>query len=79
MLSFIDLKVHTRYTIDNDKRYRIPKGTIIKGESSETGNIGYTRHRIYINVREYRRDNHKWRIQRNLQHRVHKTQDVNKR
>ena len=46
MLSFIDLKVHTRYTIDNDKRYRIPKGTIIKGESSETGNIGYTRHKM---------------------------------
>jgi hypothetical protein len=26
-----------------------------------------------INVREYRRDNHKWTFQRNWQHRVHKT------
>jgi hypothetical protein len=28
-----------------------------KGETRETGNIGYTRHRMKINVREYRRDN----------------------
>jgi len=26
-----------------------------------------------INVREYRRDNHKWTIQRNRKNRVHKT------
>ena len=28
-----------------------------------------------IHVREYRRGNQKWTIQRNWQHRVHKTQD----
>ena len=27
-----------------------------------------------INVREYRRGNQKWAIQRNWQHRIHKTQ-----
>ena len=29
--------------------------------------------REYINVREYRRGNQKWTIQRNWQHRVHNT------
>ena len=28
---------------------------------------------LEINVREYRKGNHKWTIQRNRQHRVHKT------
>ena len=28
-----------------------------------------------IHVREYRRGNQKWTIQRNWQHRIHKTQD----
>jgi len=31
-----------------------------------------------INVREYRRDNQKWTIQRNWQHWLHKTQDEKK-
>jgi hypothetical protein len=43
---------------------------IKNGQSRETGSIGYTRQ---INVREYRRGNQKWTIQRNWQHRVHKT------
>jgi chloramphenicol 3-O-phosphotransferase len=30
---------------------------------------------VQINVREYRRGNREWTIQRNWQHRVHKTQD----
>ena len=34
------------------------EGVIKKGQSRETGNIGYTRHRT-INVREYRRGNKK--------------------
>jgi hypothetical protein len=38
-------------------------GVIKNGQSRETGNIGYTR----------RRGNQKWTIQRNWQHRVHKT------
>ena len=42
-----------------------------KGQSRETGNIGYTRQ---MNVREYRRGNKKEQS-RNWQHRVHKTQD----
>ena len=43
---------------------------IKNGQSRETGNIGYTRQ---INVREYQRGNQKGTIQRNWQHRVHKT------
>ena len=39
------------------------EGAIKNGQSRETGNIGYTR----------RRDNQTWTIQRNWQHRVHKT------
>ena len=46
------------------------EGAIKNGQSRETGNIGYTGQ---INVREYRRGNQKWTIQRNWQHRVHKT------
>jgi hypothetical protein len=33
------------------------KGASNNRKSCETGNIGYTRHRIKINVREYRRGN----------------------
>ena len=33
---------------------------------------------ILINVRENRRDNHEWTIQRHSQHRVHETQDEDK-
>jgi len=33
----------------------------------------------YINVREYRKGNQKWTIQKNWQHRVHKTKDNKKR
>ena len=36
------------------------------GQSRESGNIGYT-----INVREQRRGNEIWTIQRKWQHRVH--------
>jgi hypothetical protein len=50
----------------------VTEGAIKKGQSRETGNIGYT-----INVREYRRGNQKRTIQRNWQHRVHKTK-INK-
>ena len=46
------------------------EGAIKNGQSRETGNIGYTRQ---INVREYRRGNQKWTIQRNWQHRIHRT------
>jgi hypothetical protein len=35
--------------------------------------ISKTRHAYQINVREYRRDNKKWTIQRNRQHRVDRT------
>jgi hypothetical protein len=38
--------------------------SINKGQSRETGNIGYTRQ---INVREYRRGNQKGTIQKNRQ------------
>ena len=40
------------------------EGAIKIGQSRETGNIGYTGQ---INVREYRRGNQKWTIQRNWQ------------
>jgi hypothetical protein len=46
---------------------------IKNGQSKETGNIGYTRHRT--KVRENRRGNQEWTIQRNWQHWVNKTQD----
>ena len=39
------------------------EGAIKHGQSRETGNIGYTR----------RRGNQTWTIQRNWQHRIHKT------
>ena len=45
------------------------EGAIKNGQSRETGNIGCTGH---INVREYRRGL-KRIIQRNWQHRVHRT------
>ena len=35
-------------------------------------------YKMGINVREYRRDNHKWTIQRNRKYRVHKTKKKNK-
>jgi len=49
---------------------------IKNGQSRETGNTGHTRRRKtqQINVREYRRGNQKWTIQRNWQHRAHKTE-----
>jgi hypothetical protein len=40
------------------------EGAIKNGQSRDTGNAGYTRHRTKINVREYRRDNQEWTIQR---------------
>ena len=46
------------------------EGAIKNGQSRETGNIGYTGQ---INIREYRRGNQKWTIQRNWQHRIHRT------
>jgi hypothetical protein len=38
-----------------------------------TYSIGNPGPRLEINVREFRRGNQKWTIQRNWQHRVHKT------
>jgi hypothetical protein len=38
------------------------EGAIKNGQSRKTDNIGYTGQ---INVREYRRGNHKWTVQRN--------------
>jgi hypothetical protein len=48
------------------------------GQSRETGNIVYTRHRAKINVKENRRGNQEWTIQRNWQHWVHTTQAEDK-
>ena len=55
------------------------EGAIKNGQSRDTGNTGYTRHRTKINVRKYRRCNQEWTIQNHWQHRVHKTKDENKR
>ena len=56
-------------TIENTKR------AIRNGKSRETGNIGNTGHKSRTsNIREYRTSNQKWTIQRNWQHRVHRTQ-----
>ena len=45
-----------------------------KGQSRETGNIGYTRHRTN-KCQRIPKGQYKRAIQRNRQHRVHKTQD----
>ena len=55
------------------ERLEKTEGAIKNGQSKETGNIGYTRHRT--KVREIRRGNQEWTIQRNWQHWVHKTHD----
>ena len=56
-------------TIENTER------AIRNGKSRETGNIEYTGHKSRTtNIREYRTSNQKWTIQRNWQHRVHRTQ-----
>jgi hypothetical protein len=44
------------------------EGLIKNGQSRETGNTGNTRRRV----------NQEWTIQRNWQHRAHKTQDEDK-
>jgi hypothetical protein len=50
---------------------------IKNGQSKETDNIGYTRHRT--KVRETRRGNQEWTIQRNWQHWVNKPLEKGKR
>jgi hypothetical protein len=48
-------------------------GILRNGQSWETGNIGYTGHKLRTtNIREYTRSNQKWTILRNWQHRVHR-------
>ena len=51
------------------------EGSIKNGQSRDTGNIGYTRHRTKTNKT---RGNQEWTIQRNWQHWVHKTQGEDK-
>ena len=59
----------TQQTLENTER------AIRNGQSRETGNIEYTGHKSRTtNIREYRTSNQKWTIQRNWQHRVHRTQ-----
>ena len=58
---------------DTGKRLEKTEMAIKNGQSKETGNIGYTRHRT--KVRETRRGNQERTIQRNWQHWVNKTQD----
>jgi hypothetical protein len=66
-------KLATLGTQDTGQRLEKPEGAIKNGQSKETGNIGYTRH--MTKVRENRRGNQEFTIQRNWQHWVHKTQD----
>ena len=40
------------------------EGVITNEQSKDTGNTGHTRHGTTINVRENRRSNHEWTIQR---------------
>jgi hypothetical protein len=51
------------------------QGAIKNGQSRETGNIGYTRHRTKTNKTKGHQE---WTIQRNWQHWVHKIQDEDK-
>ena len=63
------------YTRHRTNKYqRIPKRQS-KMDNPEKLAIQGTQDTGQINVREYRRGNQKWTIQRNWQHRVHKTQD----
>jgi hypothetical protein len=50
------------------------------GQSRETGNIGYTRHRTKTNKTQNttQKTNEEWTIQRNWKHWAHKTQDEDK-
>ena len=58
-------KLTTLGTQDKDKQMlENTEGAIKTGQYRETDNIGYTRQR-QTNVREYRRGNQKWTIQRN--------------
>jgi hypothetical protein len=66
-------KLATLGTQDTGQRLEKSEGAIKNGQSKETGNIGYTRH--MTKVRENRRGNQEFTIQRNWQHWVHKTQD----
>jgi hypothetical protein len=66
-------KLATWGTQDTGQRLEKNEMAIKNGQSKETGNIGYTRHRT--KVRENRRGNQEWTIQRNWQHWVNKTQD----
>jgi ABC-type transport system involved in cytochrome bd biosynthesis fused ATPase/permease subunit len=66
-----DCPFQGQQTIENTER------AIRNGQSWETGNIGYTGHKSRTtNIREYRTSNQKWTIQRNWQHRVHRTRSV---
>ena len=64
-------KLSIKGTQDEDKQNKQTLentvGAIKDGQSTETGNKGYTRQRQtkQINVREYRRGNQRWTIQRN--------------
>ena len=50
------------------------EGAIQKDNPEKLATYG-TQDTGQINVSEYRRDKQKWKIQRNWQNRVHKTQD----
>jgi hypothetical protein len=58
----------------SNKRQRIPKGQSNIYNPEKLAKKG-TRNTGKINFREYQRGNQKWTIQRNWQHKVHKTQD----
>jgi hypothetical protein len=66
-------KLATLGTQDTGQRLEKPEEAIKNGQSNETGNMGYTRHRT--KVRENRNGNQELTIQRNWQHWVNKTQD----
>ena len=61
-------------TQDTGQR-QIKQGAIKNGQSRDTGNLRYTRHRTKTNKT---RGNQEWTIQRHWQHWAHKTQDEDK-
>jgi hypothetical protein len=63
-------KQATLGTQDTGQRLEKTEMAIKNRQSKETDNIGYTRHRT--KVRETRRGNQEWTIQRNWQHWVNK-------
>jgi hypothetical protein len=69
-LIFVLCLVYPVLPVVLDCPFLISPCEIKNGQSRDTGNTGYTRHRAKINVRKYVRGNQEWTNQRHWQHRL---------